>query len=227
MVAPALGFGIKGVIWYQGETNSKRDRAAMYAKLFPALIADWRTHWRQGNFPFLYVQISSFKSDETEVWPIVREAQRRTLAVADTAMAVTIDIGDPDNVHPADKQTVGARLALAGRAIAYGEKVHYSGPKFRQATSAEDGIRVWFDSDDAALATKGDTLQGFEIAGEDHRWMSATARIDGRTVVARSPDVRAPKYVRYGWQNAPAVNLFDSDGLPASPFTSEEIIPAP
>ncbi len=138
-------YGIKGVIWYQGETNSNRDRAAMYVKVFPALIADWRTHWQQGNFPFLFVQISSFKSDETEDWPVIREAQRRTLSVANTAMAVTIDIGDPDNVHPADKQTVGARLALAARALAYGEKVKYSGRCSARRRTEQNGLRVWFD----------------------------------------------------------------------------------
>lgn len=227
MIAPAVPYGIKGVIWYQGETNSARHRAAMYAKVFPALIADWRTHWRQGNFPFLFVQISSFKSNETEDWPIIREAQRRTLSVANTAMAVTIDIGDPDNVHPADKQTVGARLALAARALAYGETVSYSGPLFRQAAPEADGIRIWFDETAGGLVARGGELQGFEVAGEDERFLPASARIEGATVLTTSSQVASPKYVRYGWQNAPTVNLFNSDGLPASPFTSEETIPAP
>lgn len=227
MVAPALPLPIKGVIWYQGETNSSRDRAALYQKVFPAVIADWRTHWRQGNFPFLFVQISSFKSNDTETWPIVREAQRRTLSVANTAMAVTIDIGDPDNVHPADKQTVGARLARAARALVYGENVPYSGPQFRQATTDANGLRVWFHGASWPLESKGGPLQGFEIAGNDRHFVPASARIDGKTVLVSSPEVAAPKYVRYGWQNAPVVNLFDSAGLPASPFTSEETIPAP
>jgi len=221
MVAPAINFGIKGVIWYQGETNSKLDRAPSYQKVFSTLIIDWRRHWRQGEFPFLFTQISSFKSDETENWSVVRDAQRRTLSVANTAMAVTIDIGDPENVHPSDKQTVGARLALAARAIAYHENIEYSGPLFCETSTEPGAIRVWFTHTDGGLMMKGNTLQGFEIAGEDHQFAPAAARIDGMSVVLMNQPVKAPKYVRYGWQNAPTVNLFNSVGLPASPFTSE------
>ena len=227
MVAPVTPYTIKGVIWYQGESNSKLAFAPMYAKLFPALIADWRARWREGNFPFLFVQISSFTSDPTEAWAIIREAQRRSLSVENTAMAVTIDIGDPDNVHPPDKQTVGARLALAARALAYGESVEYSGPLFRQAAPEADGIRIWFDHAARGLVAKGGALQGFEIAGDDGRFATATARIDGETIVVSNPQVTDPKHVRYGWANAPVVNLFNSEGLPASPFTSEDAIPAP
>jgi sialate O-acetylesterase len=227
MVAPQTAYTIKGVIWYQGESNSRLTFAPMYAKLFPALIADWRAQWHQGDFPFLFVQISSFTSDATEDWAVIREAQRRSLSVANTAMIVTTDIGDPDNVHPADKQTVGARLALAARALAYGESVEYSGPLFRQATPEDGAVRVWFDHAANGLAAKGDPLQGFEIAGDDGRFVAATARIDGKTVVVANPSVADPKYVRYGWVNAPVVNLFNSEGLPASPFTSEDAIPVP
>jgi sialate O-acetylesterase len=225
MVAPATPYAIKGVIWYQGESNSRLAFAPMYSKIFPALIADWRTQWHEGDFPFLFVQIANFKSNDTEVWAVIREAQRRTLAVANTAMAVTTDIGDPDNVHPADKQTVGARLALAARALAYGEKVEYSGPLFRQATPVSEGMRVWFDHTAGGLVAKGDALQGFEIAGSDGRFVPATARIDGITVLVSSGEIADAKYVRYGWANAPAINLFNSEGLPASPFTSEDAIP--
>jgi sialate O-acetylesterase len=221
MVAPEVAYTIKGVIWYQGESNSRLDFAPMYAKLFPALIADWRAQWHQGDFPFLFVQISNFTSDATEAWAIVREAQRRSLSVANTAMVVTVDIGDPDNVHPADKQTVGARLALAARALAYGENVEYSGPLFRQATPEGEALRIWFDHAAAGLIAKGGALEGLEIAGDDGRYVSAAARIDGKTVVVGDARVPHPKYVRYGWANAPAVNLFNSEGLPASPFTSE------
>jgi len=227
MIAPETAYTIKGVIWYQGESNSRLAFAPMYAKIFPALIADWRAQWHEGNFPFLFVQISSFTSDSAEAWAIIREAQRRSLAVANTAMVVTVDVGDPDNVHPPDKQTVGARLALAARAVAYGENVEYSGPLFRQAAHEGEGVRVWFDHTAKGLVAKGDTLQGFEIAGEDGRFVTATARIDGDTVVVGNAQVAGPKYVRYGWANAPVVNLFNSDGLPASPFTSEDAIPAP
>ena len=227
MIAPAVAYPIKGVIWYQGESNSKRPWAPMYGRVFPALIADWRAQWHEGDFPFLFVQISNFTSDATEVWPIIREAQRRSLSVANTAMAVTMDVGEPDNVHPADKQTVGARLALAARALAYGENVEYSGPLFRQATPEGRDLRVWFDHTAAGLAAKGGDLKGFEIAGDDGRFVPATARVDGRTVVVSSAQVAEPKYVRYGWANAPVVNLYNSAGLPASAFTSEDAIPAP
>jgi sialate O-acetylesterase len=198
----------------------------MYARIFPALIADWRAQWHEGDLPFLFVQIANFKSNPTEEWAIVREAQRRSLSVANTAMVVTVDIGDPDNVHPADKQTVGARLALAARALAYGENVEYSGPLYRQATPDGENMRVWFDHAANGLVAKGGDLQGFEIAGEDRHFVAANARIDGKTVVAGSARVAEPKYVRYGWANAPVVNLFNADGLPASPFTSEDAIPA-
>ena len=227
MVAPAVDYAIKGVIWYQGESNSRRAFAPMYARIFPALIADWRAQWHVGDFPFLFVQIANYASNATEQWAVIREAQRRSLSVANTAMAVTIDIGDRDNVHPADKQTGGARLALAARALAHGENVEYSGPLFRQATPDGEGVRVWFDHTADGLVAKGGELQGFEIAGNDGRFVSATASIDGKTVVVRNPRVTEAKYVRYGWANAPVVNLYNSGGLPASPFTSEDAIPAP
>lgn len=227
MVNPFTPFPIRGVIWYQGESNSPLDRAAMYQRIFPALIADWRRHWNQDNFPFLYVQISSFTSTPQEAWAVIREAQRRTLSVANTGMAVTIDIGNPDNVHPSDKLDVGHRLALAARALSYGESIEYSGPIFRQASVEEGAIRVDFDHVASGLVAKGGALTGFEIAGDDHKFVMATATIDGSSVSVSAKDVPNPRYVRYGWQNAPVVNLFNGEGLPASPFTSEETIPAP
>lgn len=226
MVAPALDFPIKGVIWYQGESNADPERAPLYEKVFSALITDWRTHWQEGNFPFLFVQIANFNAGKEQTWPIVREAQRRTLSLANTAMAVTIDIGNPDNVHPSDKQTVGARLALAARARAYGEDIEYSGPIFRQASAEPGGLRVWFDHAAKGLMAKGGALEGFEIAGDDCHFIAATATIDGASVLVANAQVAHPKYVRYGWSNAPVVNLYNSAGLPASPFTSEETIPA-
>jgi sialate O-acetylesterase len=227
MVSPAVNLAIKGVIWYQGESNSRLAYAPVYQKLFPALISDWRMHWQQGNFPFLFVQISNFVSNQTEAWPIVREAQRRTLALANTGMAVTIDIGDRGNVHPSDKQTVGTRLALAARALAYGENLEYSGPAFRQTSMQDGALQVWFDHVGSGLVAHGDTLQGFEIAGSDHHFLAASAQIDGASVVLSNPQLTRPVYARYGWQNAPTLNLFNSEGLPASPFTSEKHIPPP
>jgi sialate O-acetylesterase len=228
MVSPAVDFRIKGVIWYQGESNSGGGRANLYEKVLPALIADWRTSWHEGNFPFLFVQIANFKSGPEETWPIIREAQRRTLAVANTGMAVTIDIGDPDNVHPSDKQDVGARLALAARKIAYGEDVEDSGPLFREATAEGGHLRVWFDHTTGGLVAKGGgDLQGFAVAGEDRHFVNGHAAIDETSVVVSADGVAQPKYVRYGWENAPTVNLANGSGLPASPFTSEDQIPRP
>jgi sialate O-acetylesterase len=226
MIAPAINYPIKGVIWYQGESNSDVRRASSYERVFPALIEDWRKQWQEGDFPFLFVQISSFKSTAGENWPIIREAQRRTLSLINTGMAVTIDIGDPGNVHPSDKQDVAARLALAARAIAYGEHVEDSGPLYRQTSIEGNAAQVWFDHAEG-LTAKGGAPAGFEVAGDDRNFVNAEARIEGDHIVVSSPEVNDPKYVRYGWQNAPELNLFNAAGLPASPFTSEKDIPKP
>jgi sialate O-acetylesterase len=143
MIAPYTRFAIKGVLWYQGETDSDAKRAPYYFRVFSALISDWRRQWGEGDFPFFFVQISSFNSTAPG-WPVVRDAQRRTLSLRNTGMAVTLDVGTPDNVHPPDKQTVGNRLALAARATVYGEKVEYSSPDFLQATTEPNAMRVWF-----------------------------------------------------------------------------------
>jgi len=227
MVAPATPMTIRGVIWYQGESNSRLDFAPMYERLFPTLIADWRRQWHEGDFPLVFVQIANFTSNATESWATIREAQRRTLVVDNTAMVVTIDIGNPDNVHPADKQTVGARLALAARALSYGEKVEYSGPLFRSVTVEGGALRLWFDHVSGGLVAKDGAMTGFEVAGEDRHFVKAEARIDGVNVVVSSLEVPAPRYARYGWANAPVASLFGSTGLPASPFTSEDEIPIP
>ncbi len=224
MVAPFVGYPIKGVIWYQGESNASPERASLYERLFPAMIQDWRAHWRQGDFPFLYVQISSYEAGQSANWPLVREAQRQTLSLVDTGMAVTIDVGDAHNVHPADKQTVGARLALAARALAYGEAIEYSGPAFRQATPEAGTLRVWFDHADG-LKSKGRNLSGFEIAGDDGHFVAANARIDGSTVIVSDRDVGQPRWVRYCWSNVPAASLYNSADLPASPFSSSGNLP--
>jgi len=221
MIAPLTPYSIKGFLWYQGETNSAPERAPIYAKLFPAMIADWRARWQQGELPFLYVQISSFHSPD-EGWGVVRDAQRRTLAVAKTAMAVSIDVGTLDNVHPPDKQTVGARLALAARGLVYGDGSDYSGPVFRQATTEPGGMRVWFDNAKGGLrADTGSFESAFEIAGDDHKFAPAHAVVEGETVLVTSGAVRNPRYVRYAWANESKGGLYNRDGLPASTFTSE------
>jgi sialate O-acetylesterase len=225
MIAPETRYTIKGVIWYQGEANTDPERAPLYVKEFPALIADWRKDWAQGDFPFLYVQISNFYSPE-EDWGAVRDAQRRTLAVANAGMAVTLDIGTKDNVHPPDKQTVGARLALAARAMVYGERgIEYSGPLFREATietttTGGAAMRVWFDHAESGLTSDG-APAGFEIAGEDGKFVPAAAKIDGSTVMVQAASVSKPKFVRYGWASWTDANLFNKEKLPASTFTSK------
>jgi sialate O-acetylesterase len=217
MVAPFTPYSIKGFLWYQGETDSAPERAGLYARMLPTLIADWRAQWHQGNLPFLFVQISSFESPH-ENWGLIRDSQRRALDVVDTAMAVTLDIGQRDNVHPPDKQTVGARLALAGRALAYGEPgLAYRGPLYRQTTREGSALRVWFD-DAAGLHGKGGAIQGFEIAGADGRFVPATATIEGETVLVTSPEAAAPTQVRYGWASYTDANLYNAVWLPASTF---------
>jgi sialate O-acetylesterase len=222
MIAPLTRMPIRGVLWYQGESNSILDRRPeLYHRLFRTLIEDWRRQWAEGDFPFLYVQIANFKSSPIEDWATLRNQQLKTLDVANTAMAVTIDIGDPDNVHPTDKLDVGLRLARAARAISYGEKIEFSGPLFRQAAPEGSTIRAWFDHAQGMTAKNGE-LTGFEVAGADGIFSPATAKIDGATILASSPTVAEPTKIRYGWANSPQCNLFNGDGLPASPFTSEK-----
>ena len=224
MIAPLTPLSIKGFLWYQGETNSAHDRAPFYGRLFSDMIGDWRTHFAQGNLPFLFVQISSFDSPG-EDWGTVRDQQRRTLAVAHTAMAVTLDIGTPNNVHPPDKQTVAARLAAAARALVYDEHIAYSGPAFREATTemSSDGtqsLRVWFNHANG-LTTHGKTLTSFEVAGADHHFVPAAATLDGDSVLVHAPNVAAPVYVRFGWQGVVTDSLYNADGFPTATFTSE------
>jgi sialate O-acetylesterase len=224
MVAPLTPMTIKGFIWYQGETNAAPDRAPYYKSLFPALIGDWRSRFGQGDLPFLYVQISSYNSP-SEDWGSVRDAQRRTLDVANTAMAVTLDVGNPKNVHPSDKQTVGARLALAARHLVYGKSILSTGPLFREATrevgaDGSSNVRVWFD-ESKGLTSKGHPLTDFELAGPDHHFFAATAHIDGETVLVNSSEVQRPMYIRFGWAGVVDGNLYNVGDLPASTFSSE------
>ncbi len=222
MIAPLTQLPIRGVIWYQGESNSIVERSpSLYHRLFRTLIEDWRGQWGEGDFPFLYVQIANFKSTSVEDWALVRDGQLKSLELRNTAMAVTVDIGNPDNVHPTDKVDVGMRLARAARAVSYGEQIEYSGPLFRQANAEQNSIRIWFDHA-KGLKAKGDALTGFEVAGKDGKFQPAVAKIEGETVVATSPAVPEPVYARYGWANSPVCNLFNGEGLPASPFTSEK-----
>jgi sialate O-acetylesterase len=221
MIAPLTPFAIRGVIWYQGESNSGPDRAPLYARLFPTMIRDWRNHWGEGDFPFLFVQIANWNTAPEDLWPDVRNAQRQALALKNTGMAVTIDIGDAVDIHPKNKLDVGLRLALAARAIAYEEKIEWSGPLYRQVTQEEHALRVWFDHANG-LAAKGAALTGFEIAGADGKYAPANAKIEGASVVVSNATVTAPISVRYGWAANPTCNLVNREGLPASPFQAPE-----
>lgn len=219
MIAPLTQLPIRGVIWYQGESNSALERFSLYDRVMRTLIEDWRRQWGVGSFPFLYVQISNFKSTPMEDWAELREQQVKTLGLRNTAMAVTIDIGNPEDVHPTDKLDVGLRLARAARAISYGEPVEYYGPMFRQATPEGAAIRVWFDHARGLMAKEGE-VTGFEVAGRDGKFSPAKVSIEGETLVVSSPEVAEPVQVRYGWANSPQCDLFNGEGLPASPFTS-------
>jgi len=216
MIAPLLPYAMRGVIWYQGEANVGRER--QYQTLFPALIADWRQAWGEGDFPFLFVQIAPFRYNTPEI----REAQLLTLQrTKNTAMAVTIDCGDADDIHPSHKQPVGARLALAARALAYGEKIEYSGPLFDSMKVDGANAVLHFTHIGGGLVAKDGALKGFTIAGADKVFHPAQVKIVGETVVVSSPEVLKPAAVRYGWANVPEGNLFNHVGLPASPFRTD------
>ncbi len=220
MIAPLTPLPIRGVIWYQGESNAGPERYQTYARLFQTMIQDWRRAWGEEDFPFLFVQLAGYKTGEGSKWPELRDAQRQALELKNTGMAVAIDIGNPTDIHPKDKQDVGLRLALAAQAISYGEHVEYSGPMFREAAPEGASIRVWFNHAGAGLETRNGELETFEVAGRDQHFVPAQARIDGDTVVASAATVPKPVYVRYGWCDYCACNLYNKDGLPASPFQS-------
>jgi sialate O-acetylesterase len=222
MIAPLTPFPIRGAIWYQGEANAGGDRFPYYDRVMRDLIEDWRHEWGIGAFPFYYVQLANWITDPQSNWADVRNQQVRTLGERNTAMAVTVDVGNPNDIHPTDKATVGHRLAVAARALNYGERdVEYSGPMFRQATIEGNSIRAWFDHA-KGLTAKGGDVTSVEIAGADGKFVAAKATVDGEAIVASSPDVPNPVAIRYGWASNPQCNLYNSDGLPASPFTSEK-----
>lgn len=216
MIAPLVPFALRGVTFYQGENNASH--ANQYRRLLPALIADWRRAWDEGDFPFLFVQIAPFKDQPPEI----REAQLLAWQeTKNTAMVVTIDNGDAQDIHPANKGPVGARLALAARAMAYGEQLEYSGPVFAGAKFAPGRAVLGFTHLGGGLVAPGGKLEGFTVAGADGVFRPANAAIAGDTVVVTSPDVAQPVAARYAWANVAAGNLFNRAGLPASPFRTD------
>jgi len=222
MIHPLLPLRIRGVIWYQGESNVSR--AAQYQKLFPVLIQDWRKRWGMGELPFYFVQLAPFryKNADPRNCAELREAQRLTLSLPNTGMAVTTDIGDVNDIHPRNKQEVGRRLALWALAKTYGQDVVYSGPLYRAAKIEGNRIRIEFDHVDGGLVAKGGELTHFQIAGADGEYRLASAVIDGETVVVHSPEVTQPVAVRFGWSDDAEPNLFNAAGLPASPFRTDD-----
>jgi sialate O-acetylesterase len=240
LIAPVIPYAIKGVIWYQGEDNAYNPPIAIeYRTLFPRLITDWREKWGQGDFPFLFVQLAGFEGNGLGAcgmsWPLLREAQAKTLSLPNTGMATAIDIGAGMNIHPIDKMDVGLRLALDAMHVAYGEDIVYTGPTYDKMAVEGAAIRVSYTQTGGGLIIgsapwTAPTLQpipatsllGFTISGADKKFYPADARIDGTTVVLSSPQVPAPMAARYFWDNLTQANLYNKEGLPAFPFRTDE-----
>ena len=226
MITPLLPYAFRGALWYQGESNALKAR--QYRKLLPALISSWRDGSQQKDLQFLIVQLPNHGATPDQpsesAWAELREAQLLTLKqVPGTGLAVTIDVGDPKDVHPHRKLEVGQRLALWARGTVYGHPIEYSGPLYESAKIEGDKLRVRFAHIGLGLEARGGAeLRGFAVAGADRKFHWAQARIEGNTVVASSPDVPRPVAVRYAWADNPQCNLFNKNGLPASPFRTDD-----
>lgn len=225
MLAPIAPLSVTGAIWYQGEQNSPR--GYQYRRLLPAMIADWRFLFGQGDFPFYIVSLPAFAKHSTvpvdgDDWTETRESQAIAAAnVPNSCLAVTIDTGDPDNIHAKEKEPVGDRLARCALARHYGEKIAYAGPTLESVERLPGSIRLHFAHADGGLVAKGGKLEEFSIAGEDRKWVWADAHIDGDAVVVSSSEVPHPTQVRYAWQSNPNATLFNGAGLPATPFRTD------
>ena len=226
MIAPITNYAIKGFTWYQGESNTSR--ADEYAKLQPAMINDWRSKWKEGDIPFLFVQLPGFMdynyTPSESQWADFREAQAKSLSVSNTAMAVAIDVGEWNDVHPDRKKDVGDRLALAAEKIAYREDIVYSGPLYQSQTIQGNKIIISFTNTGNGLTTRdGEAPAEFAVAGDDKKFVWANAKIDGSTIIVSGDEVAEPKYVRYAWADNPVnPNLINKEGLPAAPFRTDQ-----
>jgi sialate O-acetylesterase len=245
MIAPIIPFGIEGAIWYQGEANA--GNPYQYRTLFPTMIQDWRNHWSAANpdekdFSFCFVQLANFMPRENEPtqsagdWPGLREAQNMTLKLPNTGEAVIIDIGQADDIHPKDKMDVGKRLALAALHVTYHKDVVFSGPTYAGMTVDGNKVRIKFDNVGGGLAIAAapstqpgvpqaqpeSELKGFSIAGEDKKFVWADAKIEGDSVIVPSDKVEKPVAVRYAWARNPECNLYNKEGIPASPFRTDD-----
>jgi sialate O-acetylesterase len=225
MVAPIINYAIKGILWYQGESNAGRPEE--YAKLQPAQIIDWRNKWKQGDLPFIYAQLPGFMDynylPSESQWARLRESQMKALSVPNTAMTVNIDLGVWNDIHPDNKKDVGERMALAALKLTYNENIVYSGPLYQSATIDGNKITISFTHTGTGLITNdGEELSEFAIAGADKKFVWAKAKINGDKVVVWNDDVPNPKYVRYAWADNPVnPNLYNKKGLPASPFRTD------
>jgi sialate O-acetylesterase len=228
MVAPLINYRIRGILWYQGESNTGRPME--YQQLLPALINDWRTKWQEGSIPFIFVQLPNFMEVQylpsESQWAELRFGQFKSLSVPNTAMAVTIDVGEWNDIHPLEKKVVGERLALAARKLAYGdEEIVYSGPLYKSAVKDGDRIIIEFDHIGSGLVAKGGgDLNYFAIAGADRKYVWAEARIEKNHVIVWSDEIKNPMFVRYAWADNPeGANLYNVEGLPASPFETGQL----
>jgi sialate O-acetylesterase len=239
MISPLTSFAIKGVIWYQGESNCRNSK--QYQVLFPIMIKDWREKWAQGDFPFLFVQLPNINSPASEpvqdkdLWPGIREAQAAAMSLTNTGMATIIDVGDPDEVHGKDKIDVGLRLSLVARHLVYGEDIVYSGPIYDSMAVEGNKIGITFKYTGSGLVIGAppwtpsgkippiaNELKGFAIAGPEKKWVWAQARISGEQVVVSSDQITNPVAVRYGWADNPPCNLYNKEKLPAMPFRTDD-----
>ena len=228
MVNPFLPLRIRGALWYQGEANAdSRDRALEYRALLPAMIRSWRQAWGEGDFPFLYVQLPNFMQIQPEPsesnWAFLREAELLALKEPETGMAVLIDLGEAGDIHPKNKTDVGYRLSLPALHLAYGQDIAYSGPIFASMKIEGKKAKLTFDrAEDGLMVKGGGALKGFAVAGEDGQFQWAEAKIEGDSVVVWSDKVHSPKTVRYAWADNPICNLWGKNGLPASPFRTDQ-----
>jgi len=225
MIAPLVPYAIRGAIWYQGESNASR--AAEYRALMPAMIQNWRDDWLRGDFPFLQVQLAPFKKIAPQPrdsdWAELREAQLlATKTLPKVGMAVITDVGDENDIHPTQKEPVGGRLALLARRMAYGQKVTASGPEYDSMRVDGGRVVLSFRNTGGGLVAKDGPLKGFAICGKDRNWLNAMAEIQGGRVVVWNLSVTEPIAVRFGWADYPVVNLWNADGLPATPFRTDD-----
>lgn len=223
IIYPLHKYKIRGILWYQGESNTEYPHD--YKEIFKAVIEDWRNTWNLRELPFLYVQLPNFEdSRDGNRWSYLREHQRRSLKIPNTGMAVTIDIGEYNELHPQNKKPVAKRLALWAMNMVYGENLICSGPIYKKIKKNKNKIQVFFDYTGSGLVCKGDKLREFTISGADGKFVEADAVIEGDTVIVSSKEIDNPVHVRYAWSNNPVrANLFNKEGLPASPFITEEL----